>query len=66
IGDPILQGHYPVSGMSQDLVVASMCVQEQPNMCPVIANVLKALTYLASQKIYHETRGAHHNFTART
>ncbi|KAH0720723.1 hypothetical protein KY285_005595 [Solanum tuberosum] len=57
MADPMLQGHYPVRGMYQALAVAAMCVQEQPNMRPVIADVVTALTYLASQKFDHETRG---------
>lgn len=50
IADPLLQGHYPMRGMYQALAVAAMCVQEQPNMRPVIADVVTALNYLASQK----------------
>jgi hypothetical protein len=50
IADPMLQGQYPPRGLYQALAVAAMCVQEQPNMRPVIADVVTALTYLASQK----------------
>ncbi|XP_071709634.1 probable serine/threonine-protein kinase PBL7 [Rutidosis leptorrhynchoides] len=50
IADPVLQGQYPSRGLYQALAVAAMCVQEQPNMRPVIADVVTALTYLASQK----------------
>lgn len=50
IADPALQGQYPSRGLYQALAVAAMCVQEQPNMRPVIADVVTALTYLASQK----------------
>lgn len=50
MADPMLQGQYPVRGLYQALAVAAMCVQEQPNMRPVIADVVTALTYLASQK----------------
>ncbi|XP_076938679.1 putative serine/threonine-protein kinase PBL7 [Bidens hawaiensis] len=49
MADPALQGQYPVRGLYQALAVAAMCVQEQPNMRPVIADVVTALTYLASQ-----------------
>ncbi|XP_059429731.1 probable serine/threonine-protein kinase PBL5 isoform X2 [Corylus avellana] len=48
--DPLLQGQYPVRGLYQALAIAAMCVQEQPNMRPVIADVVTALNYLASQK----------------
>ncbi|KAI0519246.1 hypothetical protein KFK09_006688 [Dendrobium nobile] len=49
MADPILQGQYPVRGLYQALAVAAMCVQEQPTMRPLIADVVTALNYLASQ-----------------
>nr|GEY39585.1 probable serine/threonine-protein kinase PBL7 [Tanacetum cinerariifolium] len=55
IADPLLQGQYPSRGLYQALAVAAMCVQEQPNMRPVIADVVTALSYLASQKYDPET-----------
>ncbi|KAL1323741.1 hypothetical protein HN51_033994 [Arachis hypogaea] len=48
--DPLLEGKYPVRGLYQALAIAAMCVQEQPNMRPVIVDVVTALNYLASQK----------------
>ncbi|RAL43261.1 hypothetical protein DM860_015151 [Cuscuta australis] len=48
--DPRLQGAYPLRGLYQALAVAAMCVQEQPNLRPAIANVVTALNYLAMQK----------------
>jgi len=48
--DPLLEGRYPVRGLYQALAIAAMCVQEQPNMRPVIVDVVTALNYLASQK----------------
>lgn len=56
MADPTLQGQYPVRGMYQALAVAAMCVQEQPNMRPVIADVVTALSYLASQKYDPDTQ----------
>ncbi|KAL2533682.1 Serine/threonine-protein kinase CDL1 [Abeliophyllum distichum] len=50
IADPILQGQYPARGLFQALSIAAMCVQDLPNMRPAIADVVTALTYLASQK----------------
>lgn len=50
IADPMLQGQYPERGLFQALAVAAMCVQEQPNFRPVMADVVTALSYLASQK----------------
>ncbi|CAH8371152.1 unnamed protein product [Eruca vesicaria subsp. sativa] len=49
MADPMLQGQYPPRGLYQALAVAAMCVQEQPNLRPVVADVVTALTYLASQ-----------------
>ncbi|XP_054822795.1 probable serine/threonine-protein kinase PBL7 [Prosopis cineraria] len=50
MADPMLQGQYPSRGLYQALAVAAMCVQEQASMRPVIADVVTALTYLASQR----------------
>lgn len=54
--DPVLQGQYPVRGLYQSLAIAAMCVQEQPNMRPVISDVVTALNYLASQKYDPQTQ----------
>lgn len=56
MADPTLQGQYPMRGLYQALAVAAMCVQEQPTMRPVIADVVTALAYLANQKYDPETR----------
>lgn len=56
IADPALQGRYPARGLYQALAVAAMCVQEQPNMRPLMADVVTALTYLASQKYDPESQ----------
>ncbi|OIW09162.1 hypothetical protein TanjilG_11300 [Lupinus angustifolius] len=48
--DPLLEGEFPVRGLYQALAIAAMCVQEQPNMRPAIADVVTALNYLAYQK----------------
>lgn len=50
MADPMLQGQYPARGLYQALAVAAMCVQEQPTLRPLIADVVTALSYLASQK----------------
>lgn len=50
IADPELQGQYPPRGFYQALAVAAMCVHEEPDMRPLIADVVTALAYLASQK----------------
>ncbi|XP_043699292.1 probable serine/threonine-protein kinase PBL7 [Telopea speciosissima] len=56
MADPTLQGQYPMRGLYQALAVAAMCVQEQPTMRPLIADVVTALTYLASQAYDHESQ----------
>ncbi|CAA6654830.1 unnamed protein product [Spirodela intermedia] len=50
MADPSLRGQYPVRALYQALAVAAMCVQEDPTMRPLIADVVTALSYLASQK----------------
>ena len=55
MADPMLQCQYPVRGLYQALAVAAMCVQEEPTMRPLIADVVTALSYLASQKYDPET-----------
>ena len=47
--DPLLQGQYPLRGLYQALAVAAMCLQEKADTRPLIADVVTALTYLASQ-----------------
>jgi len=62
MADPLLQGQYPSRGLYQALAIAAMCVQDQPNMRPVIADVVTALTYLASQKYEPDTvQGSRHS-----
>ncbi|KAL3520663.1 hypothetical protein ACH5RR_018812 [Cinchona calisaya] len=70
MADPLLQGQYPAIGLYQALAVAAMCVQEQPNMRPLVADVVTALSYLASQKYDPETQPVQRphsgSFTPRT
>ncbi|EFJ14281.1 hypothetical protein SELMODRAFT_120844 [Selaginella moellendorffii] len=49
MSDPLLQGRYPMRGLYQALAVAAMCLQEQAGTRPLIADVVTALNYLASQ-----------------
>ncbi|KAJ8458048.1 hypothetical protein OPV22_030974 [Ensete ventricosum] len=49
MADPRLQGRYPMRGLYQALAVASMCIQEEAASRPAIADVVTALSYLASQ-----------------
>ncbi|XP_075638534.1 putative serine/threonine-protein kinase PBL7 [Castanea sativa] len=62
MADPLLQGQYPSRGLYQALAIAAMCVQDQPTMRPVIADVVTALTYLAAQKYDPDTvQGSRHS-----
>ncbi|THU53638.1 hypothetical protein C4D60_Mb10t16550 [Musa balbisiana] len=54
--DPVLQGQYPPRGLYQALAIAAMCVQEQPALRPLIADVVTALSYLASQNFNPESQ----------
>ncbi|XP_074569671.1 serine/threonine-protein kinase PBS1-like [Curcuma longa] len=49
LADPKLQGRFPMRGLHQALAIASMCIQEQAANRPPIADVVTALSYLASQ-----------------
>lgn len=49
LADPRLEGRYPMRGLYQALSIASMCIQEDSNARPLIADVVTALSYLASQ-----------------
>lgn len=64
MADPALEGQYPTRGLYQALAIAAMCVQEQPNMRPLIADVVTALNYLASQKYDPNTYASHHRKTS--
>ncbi|KAL9239267.1 hypothetical protein vseg_013606 [Gypsophila vaccaria] len=62
MADPALEGNYSSRALYQALAIAAMCVQEQPSLRPIIADVVTALTYLASQKYNPQSRssrGAH-------
>ncbi|XP_070006990.1 probable serine/threonine-protein kinase PBL7 [Nicotiana sylvestris] len=57
MADPTLQGNYPAKGLQQALIVAEMCVQEQPTKCPGISEVVTFLTHIASGKYDSEMSG---------
>lgn len=50
LADPMLQGQFPMRGLLQALSVAAMCIQDQPHMRPGIADVVTALSHLASRQ----------------
>ncbi|GJN03114.1 hypothetical protein PR202_ga20523 [Eleusine coracana subsp. coracana] len=49
MADPRLAGQYPMRGLYQALAVASMCIQSEAASRPLIADVVTALSFLASQ-----------------
>lgn len=49
LADPRLEGRYPMRGLYQALAIASMCIQEDSTARPLMADVVTALSYLASQ-----------------
>lgn len=59
LADPTLKGRFPMRGLYQALAVASMCIQEEAASRPVIADVVTALSYLASQA--YDPGAAHTN-----
>jgi len=52
LADPSLGKDFPVKGLFQALAIASMCLQEDPNIRPKIGDVVDALTFLSEQKYY--------------
>ncbi|KAL1809099.1 hypothetical protein ACET3Z_026089 [Daucus carota] len=46
IADPLLSDKYPVKALYQALAMAAMCLQEEANTRPVIADIAIALEYL--------------------
>ncbi|XP_010533824.1 PREDICTED: serine/threonine-protein kinase CDL1-like [Tarenaya hassleriana] len=49
IADPLLKGKYPTKGLYQALAIASMCLQEEPDTRPLMADVVTALEFLATK-----------------
>ncbi|URD94885.1 serine threonine-protein kinase [Musa troglodytarum] len=49
LADPFLQGYFPPRAFHQLVVIASMCLQEQPHFRPIMADVVVALDHVASQ-----------------
>ncbi|GKU96212.1 hypothetical protein SLEP1_g9473 [Rubroshorea leprosula] len=60
LADPRLQGRFPMRGLYQALAVASMCIQEQASIRPLIGDVVTALSYLANQAYDSNTAGHGH------
>ncbi|KAJ6804382.1 putative serine/threonine-protein kinase PBL21 [Iris pallida] len=49
LADPLLEGCFPPRAFHQVVVVTSMCLQDQPHVRPIIADVVVALSHVASQ-----------------
>jgi len=47
IADPLLGGKYPKKSLYRALAIAAMCIQEEADRRPLIADVVMALEYLA-------------------
>lgn len=63
MADPALEGQYPTRGLYQALAIAAMCVQEQPNMRPLVGDVVTALNYIVSQNYDPNAQSCHHRRT---
>lgn len=42
MADPVLEGHQLVRGLYQALAITAVCVQEQPNMWHLVADIVTA------------------------
>ncbi|KAH9603143.1 hypothetical protein KSS87_002723 [Heliosperma pusillum] len=62
--DPTLQTGYPERGLYQALTIASTCLHDQPNIRPIMADVVTALTYLANQKYDPESQPARNSHSS--
>lgn len=54
LADPLLQGRYPLRPFQQLIAVILTCLQEHPRVRPVMADVVVALDYVASQPYVSE------------
>lgn len=50
MADPLLKGNYPTKGLCQALAVAAMCLHEEAESRPLIADVVTAIEFLARPK----------------
>lgn len=49
MADPLLQGRFSAHSLQHTVAITAMCLQEQPNIRPLIGDVVVALEYLTSQ-----------------
>ncbi|XP_029120285.1 probable serine/threonine-protein kinase PBL25 [Elaeis guineensis] len=57
--DPLLQGDYSQRGLNQAVAVAAMCLQEEAEVRPLMADVVVALSFLTGGPADHEGSSAH-------
>lgn len=48
MADPLLEGNYPQKCLYQALAIAAMCLQEEADTRPLMADVVTALEFLAT------------------
>ncbi|GKU86087.1 hypothetical protein SLEP1_g659 [Rubroshorea leprosula] len=48
LADPLLGGDFPVRGLNQAVAAAAMCLQEEPEVRPLISDVVTALSFLGN------------------
>ncbi|KAL9235662.1 hypothetical protein vseg_010404 [Gypsophila vaccaria] len=46
LADPLLRGEFPLKGLNQAIAIASMCLQEEASVRPVMCDVVSALSFL--------------------
>ncbi|MED6193240.1 putative serine/threonine-protein kinase pbl26 [Stylosanthes scabra] len=46
LADPLLEGKYPLRSLHQAVAVAAMCLNEEPEVRPLISDVVTALSFL--------------------
>lgn len=47
LADPLLEGNFPKKNFSQSVAIASMCLQDDPVVRPLISDVVTALSALS-------------------
>ncbi|EEF43895.1 receptor serine-threonine protein kinase, putative [Ricinus communis] len=56
MADPLLEGNYPSKSLYQALAIAAMCLQEEADVRPLMADVVTALEFLSRPKVEEEGR----------
>jgi len=46
LGDPLLEGKFPMRSLNQAVAIAAMCLNEEPSVRPLISDVVTALSFL--------------------